>query len=290
MAIQGEKRERQQQQTESVKKVGLFEARVVAINPTNEEFKEMFGIDLPEDSKLTTYLGTKPEGHAYLRIDVWLEEVKDKEKFKLTFFLEDKIREDKDFTKKQYINTIGKCAWATDPNNLDSWFTNRDYRVAFVGEEDFYEFLRTWLEFDYRKPETDLSMDWKRLMKGDVRELKNQIGADYTVNIGALAAVEIKEKDGEYKEYQKVFHKAFLPAYYLKNFNLKDVNYNNTALQQSLRNKKPSELKPYERFVVKVTGDYGCKHYFTLRSLQEYNPNDNLVASNSVLSSDGSDF
>ena len=290
MAIQGEKRERQQQQTDSVKKVGLFEARVLAINPTAEEFKDVLGIDLPENSKLTDYLGTKPEGHTFLRIDVWLEEVKNKDKFKLTFFLEDKQRENKEFTKKQYINTIGKCAWATDPNNLGQWFTNRDYRVAYKGEEDFYEFLRTWLEFDYSKPETDLSMDWGRLMKGNVKELKDQVGADYAVNIGALAAVEIKDKDGENKEYQKVFHKAFLPAYYLKNFNLKDVNYNSSALQETLRNKPSNELRPHERFVVKVTGEYGCKDYFILRSLQDYNPNDNLVASNAVLSSDGDDF
>ena len=43
----------------------------------------------------------------YLRVDFWLEEVKNKDKFKVTFFLRTKKRENKDGTKKQYINNIG---------------------------------------------------------------------------------------------------------------------------------------------------------------------------------------
>jgi len=287
MAIQGDKKERQQQ-VNSVKKVGLFEARVVAINPTAEEFKDVLGIDLSENSKVTDYLGVNDEGNEKLRIDVWLEEIKNQEKFKVSFFLENKERENKDATKKQYINNIGKCAWANDVNNLSDWFTKRDYRVAFVGEEDFYEFLRTWLDFDYSKPETDLSMDWKKLMKGNVKELKEQVDGAYCINIGALATINIKNKDGVNKEYQNVFNKAFVPAYYLKNFRL--VNYNDSRVQDALRNKKSSELKPHERFVVKVTGEYGSKDYFILRELQEYNPNDNLVASDVTFSSDDSNF
>ena len=33
------------------KKVGLFEANVIAINPTIEEFKDKLGMELKEDSK-----------------------------------------------------------------------------------------------------------------------------------------------------------------------------------------------------------------------------------------------
>ncbi len=94
----------------------MFEARVIASNPTAEEFKDVLDIDLPEESKVTEYLGTSRDGNTFLRIDIWLEEAKKKDKFKVTFFLEDKERENKDGTKKQYINNIGKCAWADDPN------------------------------------------------------------------------------------------------------------------------------------------------------------------------------
>jgi hypothetical protein len=286
--IQGEKKERQSL-PELSKKVGLFEARVIAINPTAEEFKEILEIDLSEESKVTEYLGTSRDGNTFLRIDIWLEEVKNLDKFKVTFFLEDKERENKDGSKKQYINNIGKCAWADDENNLPEWFTKRDYRVAYVGEEELYEFLRTWLgELNYTKDDTVLQLEWKKLIKGNVKDLKDQVDGAYCINVIALATVTIRQKDGENKEYQTIYNKAFLPGYYLKNFRL--VNYNDFSVQNNLRTKKTRDLKPVERFVVNVTGEYGCKDYYILRELQDYNAGDNLVASDKVLSSDGDDY
>lgn len=286
--IQGDQREQKPLQ-EFAKKVGLFEAEVVAINPTAEEYKEALDIELPAESKATEYLGKSRDGNTYLRVDVWLKDVKSGDKFKTTFFLEDKERENKDGSKKQYINNIGRCAWADDPNNLADWFTKRDYRVAFVGEEELYEFLRTWLgKLDFMKEDSVLQADWKKLMKGNVSELKSQVDGAYCTNIGALATVIMKEKDGETKEYQGVYNKAFLPAYALKNFRL--INYSDVTVQTALRGKKLKDLKPHERFVINVTGEYGCRDFYTLRDLKEYNAEDNLVASDAVLSDDGDDF
>jgi hypothetical protein len=39
-----------------------------------------------------------------------------------------------------------------------------------------------------------------------------------------------------------------------------------------------------------MTGEYGCKDYYTFTDLREYNPDDNLVASDKVISDDGSDY
>ncbi len=286
--IQGDQREQKQVQ-EFPKKVGLFEAEVVAINPTAEEYKEVLDIELPADSKATEYLGKSRDGNTYLRVDVWLKDTKSGDKFKTTFFLEDKERENKDGSKKQYINNIGRCAWADDPNNLADWFTKRDYRVAYVGEEELYEFLRNWLgKLDFMKEDSVLQADWKKLMKGNVSELKGQVDGAYCTNIGALATIVMKEKDGETKEYQGVYNKAFLPAYALKNFRL--INYNDVTVQSALRGKKLKDLKPHERFVINVTGEYGCRDFYILRDLKEYNAEDNLVASDAVLSDDGDDF
>lgn len=286
--IQGDKKERQSL-PELGKKVGLFEARVIAINPTAEEFKEILDIELSQESKVTEYLGESRDKNTFLRLDIWLEEVRTLDKFKVTFFLEDKERENKDGSKKQYINNIGKCAWADDENNLPDWFRKRDYRVAYVGEEELYEFLRTWLgDLDYTKDSTVLQIEWKKLMKGNVKDLKDQVDGAYCINVLALATVTIRQKDGENKEYQTIYNKAFLPGYYLKNFRL--INYNDFSVQSALKSKKTRDLKPVERFVVNVTGEYGCKDYYVLRELQDYNPGDNLVASDKVLTSDGDDY
>lgn len=285
----GGKRKEQTSLPEFSKKVGLFEAKVIAINPDAEEYKEILNIELKEDSRALEYLGTSNDGNTTLRTDVWLEDAKSKEKLKVTFFLENKEKVNKDGTKKQYINSIGTCSWADDPNNLPSWFTSREYRVAFVGEEELYNFLRTWLgNLDYRDAETTLSLDWKKLMKGNVKDLKDQINGEWCTNVVALATVKTVIKDEETKEYQGVYNKAFLPAYSIKQFRL--VDFSNPSIISGLRQKKSKDLKPHERFVLNVTGEYGCRDFYTLKDLKDYNSEDNLVASDAVISDDGDDF
>ena len=281
--IGGKKRE--QQNFENVKRVGLFEGKVVAVNPDAEEYQGLLGIELKEDSKATDYLGKSQDGNKTLRLDIWLEEIKTKDKFKVTFFLEDKEKENKDGTKKQYINSVGVCSWADDPNNLPKWFAERDYRVAFVGEEELYTFMRCWLsELDYRDAETTLQLEWKSLMKGNVKDIRAQINGEFSTSVVALATVKSTSKDGDTREYQNVYNKAFLPPYTLKQFRL--VDYHDAKLLQSLREKKTKDLKPVEKFVINVTGEYGCKDFYVFKDLKEYNPSENVVTTDKVVISD----
>ena len=286
--IGGKKRE-QSQVSDFKKSVGLFEATVVAVNPDIEEYKEKLGMELKEDSKAIEYLGTSQDGNKTLRVDVWLEDVKNSSKFKVTFFLENKEKENKDKTKKQYINNIGSCSWADDPNNLPTWFAARDYRVANVGEEELYNFMRTWLgDLDYRDAETTLQLDWTKMMKGNVKDLKAQVNGEWCTNVVALATIKTVQKEDEIKEYQGVFNKGFLPSYSLKLFRL--VNYSDQSILTNLRSKKSKDLKPHERFVINVTGEYGCKDFYTFKDLKEYNSDDNLVASDKVIAEDDMEF
>ena len=64
----------------------------------------------------------------------------------------------------------------------------------------------------------------------------------------------------------------------------------NSKTIESLRTKKSKDLKPHERFVINVTGEYGCKDFYILKDLKEYNAEDNLVASDKTISEDGSDY
>lgn len=286
--IQGEQRE-QREQKEYTKRVGLFEGEVIAINPTAEEFKDKLNIELQEGSKVTEYLGKNDSGDTKLRVDVWLKDVKNGDQFKVSFFLEDREKENKDRTKKQYINNIGSCTWAEDENMLAEWFKKREYRVAHVGEEELYNFLRVWFgKLDFVKETSVLELDWKKLMKGNVSELRGQINGEYCTNVVSLATVVMKEKDGEMKEYQGVYNKAFLPSYTLKNFRV--VNYSDSSILSTLRSKKSKDLKPHERFVLTVTGEYGCRDFYILKDITDYNAEDNLVASDKAISSDGDDY
>lgn len=295
MAISGQKREATT--SDYTKKVGLVEVKVLAINPSEDELRDKLEIEVKEGSKTAEYLGKSKDGNKFLRVDVWVEQIKknaedDEKPFrnKITFFLEDKEKENKDGTKNQYINSVGMCSWADDPNNLQEWFTKgRDYRLAYSGEEDLYNFLRTWLsELDYRHAETELLQDWKKLMKGNVKDLRDQIDGEWCGNLVVMATIKTSEKDGEVKEYQSIYNKTFLPAYSLKNFRL--VDYSKSSVIEQLSKKQLKTMKPHEKFVINLIGEYGCKEYFVFQDIQDYNPDANLVASDKVIEEDDAEY
>ena len=281
-SIKGKKREPIE---DYVKQVGLVLGNVIAINPTLKEWEEVLGFNVKEDQEEFDYTGTSKDGNPYTRIDVWIK--KDGEEssspMKIVFFLEDKIRQNRDETKTQYINNIGNCSWADEEDNLQSWFTKRPYREAFNGEEDLYNFLRTWLGgLDYRDEDTELQLDWKQLMKGDVSDLKEQIGGEYAVTFISLATVVTKTKENdegeeEIVEYQSIYNRQFLPQYCMKHFRVK--NYNDDMVVATIASKELKDLKLHEKFVYNVTGEYGCKDFFKLSEVEDYNPEENLAAS-----------
>ena len=306
MSIQGKTRENVEFK-EQEKFVGLFEAKIVAVNPTIEQFKTLLNIELKEDSKQTDYLSENKEGNTVLRVDFWLENIKTSDnefpqRFKKTFFLEDNVRTNKDDDKNQYINTIGDTSWARNENHFKEMiadnslstgyrkfltdFTKRDFREANQGEEKLYGFLRTWLgRLDYRDPDTQILQEWKKLMKGNVKELKDQIDGEYSTSFIALATIKTTEKtdeDGNINivEYQNIWDE-FLPSYLLPNFS--KVDYNNAKTISLLTEADPKSLKYFEKFVVNINSQYGCKDYFKLKEISVYNSNENLVTSNEVI-------
>ena len=284
MAIQGEKRT--QQDFDNTKRIGMFSCKVLAINPTIEQYKDLLGMELQEDSKAADYLGEK-EGDTTLRIDVWLQDVKSDWKTKVSFFLQDKERQNKDETKNQWINTSGATSWASKQSELPDWFVKREVRKAFVGEEELYGFMQKWLgALDYKNPETEILCDWKKFMKGNVKELKEQIGGEFETTFGATATVIVKEKANdegvmETKEYQGVYNKGFLPEYVMKNFRV--IDYNDEDIQTNIKAKLPKDRKPHEKLVAQMTdGEHGCKDQFSFSELYEYTGA--LVSSEKVIS------
>lgn len=282
--IKGKVRE---QSEEIVKKIGMAEVEVIAINPTEEEFKSILGMELKENSKAATYLGESKDGNAYLRVDFWVKLKEGSQKFKITYFLEDKKRVNKDETKTQFINNIGICSWGEDDSNLPSWFTKREFRTAKAGEEDFYSFLRSWLGgLDYADADTELQLNWKDLMKGNVNDIKELIGCKWTTPFLILATITIKEnEDGSISEFPSVYNKAFLPAYCMRYF--KEVDFEDPAILAKINTKANKDLKIHERFVSNVKGEYGCKDIYVLKPLKEYKAEDFLVSSDSAVGGDG---
>ena len=285
MAISGSKREIPQG-GDFPKKVGIFEAKVLAINPNAQEFKDILGIELKEDSNATNYYDDVKEK---LKVNVWLQDVNSDFRTIATFWLEHGEKENKDATKKQYINNIGVCSWASDPNLLPAWFSKRFNRVAHIGEEEFLGFVRVWLGgLDFSDISTEIILDWKKVMSGDLKDLKEQIDGEFTQTVGALATVKTTDKGDGPKSYQNIFIKSFFPGYSIKSMRL--VDYNNPDVVRGLKFRKTAELKMHERFIVNATGEYGCKDYYTFKELHDYDPDSNLVESDKVIATDDAAF
>jgi hypothetical protein len=285
MAISGSKREIPQG-GDFPKKVGIFEAKVLAINPTSKEFKDILGIELKEDSNATNYYDDVKQK---LKVNVWLQDVNSDFRTTATFWLEHGEKENKDATKKQYINSIGVCSWASSPDLLPVWFLKRDYRIAHIGEEEFLGFVRIWLGgLDFSDLSTEIMLDWKKVMSGDLKDLKEQIDGEFTQTVGALATVKTVDKEDGPKSYQNIFIKSFFPGYSIKSMRV--VDYNNPDVVRGLTFRKSAELKMHERFVVNVAGEYGCKDYYTFKELHDYDPEANLVESDKVIAADNSDY
>ena len=285
MAISGSKREIPQG-GDFPKKVGIFEAKVIAINPNEREYKDILGIELKEDSNATNYYDDVKKK---LRVNVWLQDVNSDFKTNATFWLEHGEKENKDATKKQYINSIGVCSWASSPDLLPAWFLKRDYRVAHIGEEEFLGFVRIWLGgLDFSDMDTEIMLDWKKVMAGNLKDLKEQIDGEFTQTVGALATVKTVDKEDGPKSYQNIFIKSFFPGYSIKSMRV--VDYNNPDVVRGLTFRKSAELKMHERFVVNVAGEYGCKDYYTFKELHDYDPEANLVESDKVIAADSADF
>ena len=285
MAISGSKREIPQG-GDFPKKVGIFEAKVIAINPNEREYKDILGIELKEDSNATNYYDDVKKK---LRVNVWLQDVNSDFKTNATFWLEHGEKENKDATKKQYINSIGVCSWASSPDLLPVWFLKRDYRIAHIGEEEFLGFVRIWLGgLDFSDLSTEIMLDWKKVMSCDLKDLKEQIDGEFTQTVGALATVKTVDKEDGPKSYQNIFIKSFFPGYSIKSMRV--VDYNNPDVVRGLTFRKSAELKMHERFVVNVTGEYGCKDYYTFKELHDYDPDSNLVESDKVIAADSADF
>lgn len=222
--------------------IGVASVAVLAINPLKEELEKLYNRTLenaPEYLGETEINGTKvPQ----VRIDFIVKA--DPEKYldannqpldfvsRVSLFIRKAYRYNKDNTKVQVIDKYGRTAWVTieqakahevpvysnGPANID-----KDYRPAYVGEEELIKFLIAYLNI----PSCQRYVDGKWVMndadklsdseamlehiedyfKGDFSELKTIIG--YQPNNKVKVLFGIRNTDDN-KQYQTVYTRMFL--------------------------------------------------------------------------------
>lgn len=207
--------------------VGMF--KILAVNPSKSEAEVIYGRDLEKEIEYTSK--DEKTGVPQVRLDFIIQTIPEKNNgiellSKVSFFLKNEARMNKDNTKVQVINKYGETTWVgmedaqkgLVPTNVAGWFEG-PYRPACVGEEELTSFLKIYMNIpgkSYRKKNGDvvvlenLSDAEARLdnivtyFSGNVNEIKQLVKLQPNNRI--QLAVGVKTTDDN-KQYQDVFTK-----------------------------------------------------------------------------------
>ena len=262
--------------TEIKRYTGVGSVFVVGVNPNKSELEKLYDRELDKDPE---YL-TEKDGVTSARIDFIIKTDPTAKcnngielLTKFSMFIRNEYRFNKDKTKVQVIDKYGRTAWVTKeqakaheipvykngPANID-----KDYRPAYVGEEDITNFLKLFLGISnvekWVKNEAtgrrevvglvDNPQDCEcRLeniedyFKGKFNEIKDAINLMPNNKIKVLFGVRTTD---EGKQYQDVYTRKFLS-------NTVSVY---DKLAEDVQNNKDNGAYPNTEFVVADLQEY----------------------------------
>ena len=140
--------------------IGVAPVFVVGTNPTKEELESIYNNTLDKAPEYTGTQNVNGKDVPYARIDFIVKVDAEKAEgidltTKVAYFIRKEYRFNKDMTKVQVIDKYGRTAWVTKEQanaheipvyaNGNPANTDKDYRPAYVGEEDVTNFIKTYL-------------------------------------------------------------------------------------------------------------------------------------------------
>lgn len=268
MALAGGKESKEE--LEIKRYIGVAPVYVLAVNPTKEQLSEIYGRDIEKDPEYVT----EKDGVKTARIDFILKTNETrcndvKLITKMSFFIQDAFKYNKEQTKTMVIDLYGRTAWATKeelkdksipmyksgPANLDT-----NYRQCYDGEDLLTDFLKTYLQipnvqkFDSKKnkwvmvetpADSEARLDHVAdFFKGNFKELKDALNMQPNNQVKVLIGVKTTNDN---RQFQDVF--------------IQKVLHNNatkyTALESALQEKKDNGAYPNTEFEVCSLKEYG---------------------------------
>lgn len=253
--------------------IGVAPVTILAVNPNKAELEKIYNTEIENSPEYISETEVGIEGNKHkvtqARVDFIVQTVKEKcngidMKTRVTFFLANDYRYNRDGSKVQVINKYGETTWlpienakaGTIPENL-SWFEPADFRPAYIGEEELIGFIKAYLGIpskSYRrdgkvfeivdKSEAEARLDKiKDYFKGDFSELKKVIALQPENRVKCLFGVRSTD-DG--KQYQAVYTQRFLK------YGVNDYSY----LDKDLQSRKDAGAYPNTEFSVCELKEY----------------------------------
>jgi hypothetical protein len=140
----------QSEQTEAVKRyTGKLDVNVIAFNPTKAELEKL-GYTPKDEPK---YFGpTKDNTGTYGRLAFYVQATVNGDTIKsiVSFMFGDKPRTNKDGTKYQWIDKLGRTTWSPTVGEIKSEYFDVDsaQHCYGIGHEEFIRFIRAWGNID----------------------------------------------------------------------------------------------------------------------------------------------
>lgn len=228
--------------------IGVASVFILGINPTKDELEKLFGRELDNAPEYVGETEVGEEGNkrkvAQVRLDFICKA--DPEKYKdgegkpldfvnrISLYLRKEYRYNKDQTKVQVIDKYGNTAWvgvedaknhvipvySNGPANID-----KDYRPAYVGEEELVKFLIAYLDIPSplkfikgenkfvwqdadKLPDSEAALEHiEDYFKGDFSELSTILCYQPNNKVKVLFGVRTND---EGKQYQTTYSRRFL--------------------------------------------------------------------------------
>lgn len=219
------------------KYVGVAPVYVVGVNPSKAELEKLYNTQIENEPEYLSEVEVGEDKHKVknVRIDFIVKTVPEKCNgiefiTKLALFVRNEYRFNKDKSKVQIIDKYGRTAWVTveqakaheipvyknGPANID-----KDYRPAFVGEEELTNFIKTylnipnvmkyvnntWVMNDNPEDSEARLESIAEYFKGNFKELRDVIALQPNNKVKLLFGVRNTD-DG--KQYQAVYNQMFL--------------------------------------------------------------------------------
>lgn len=273
--------------------IGVTPVMIKAINPNKKEHEALFNTTLEEEPKYNTVVEDS-EGNSIqsARVQVVFQPDIEKIGFEMplvtmALFLQNRPRVGATSGKTQVIDKYGRTAWVT-PDELASkaipMYSNgpadidKDYRPAYVGEEELTAFVKTFLripditvwdnEARKRVPNTkDKPEDCEcrfdnldKIFKGDFSEIIDALGSMPTNKMKILLGVRTDAETG--RLYQTVYTRRFL-SNTSSNYNSLDKeiqeNINNAVQNGRTVNTEYEAVNVHEYVVTPTTFTQGTE-------------------------------
>ena len=241
-------------------RIGATTGQPLIVNPSVKEMKELLGFNNPKETEYTL----KEEGIKQLRLVIWFKDVETGRKIPCNIRLQDKPVESNG--KVRYVDHKGNTTiWIANESELPSFMKENEYWVARSGEVELYKFIKAYTDPLKKYADVTRKVDWKKLMKGDVSELNETIGKEFTNDVLLTLSVRMGKVDNGFKAFQSMYNRDFVPGDLIRFID------------------NPEESSQLKYYISQLTHHkVGCKEFFgegkVLRKAHEYDPAKHAVS------------